>query len=184
MRVHETPLNGVFLIEPTVFGDERGYFFESFSREILAENGLFAHFVQDNESLSHKGVVRGLHWQAPPFDQGKLVRVPTGAVIDVAVDIRKNSPTYGKHFTQRLDQDNHMMMYIPPGFAHGFAVLEDHTRFLYKCTNYYNKASEGGLHPLDKSLNIDWGVDNPLLSPKDQSAPGFDKLESPFEYVG
>lgn len=184
MRVHTTPLPGVLLIEPTVFGDERGYFFESFSKESLANQGLYAHFVQDNESLSNRGVLRGLHWQAPPFDQGKLVRVATGAVYDVAVDIRRGSPTYGQHFGQRLDAENHLMMYIPPGFAHGFATLEDNTCFLYKCTNYYHKASEGALHVLDPDLNIQWGIESPILSAKDQIAQSFAQLQSPFDYVG
>jgi dTDP-4-dehydrorhamnose 3,5-epimerase len=184
MRIHTTPISGILLIEPTVFGDDRGYFFESFSREALANQGLYAHFVQDNESLSHKGVLRGLHWQAPPFEQAKLVRVVTGAVYDVAVDIRKGSPTYGKHFGIRLDADNHLMMYIPAGFAHGFTTLEDNTRFLYKCTHYYNKASEGAVNVKDPDLNIDWGIENPMLSPKDEIAQSFKSLESPFDYVG
>lgn len=184
MKIRKTPLPGVILIEPRVFGDERGYFFESYSKDQLGAQGMFAHFVQDNESLSQKGVLRGLHWQAPPFAQGKLVRVGSGAVYDVAVDIRKGSPTFGKFFGQRLDTENHLMMYIPPGFAHGFATLEDNTRFLYKCTNYYSKENEGCLHVNDPALGIDWGIENPLLSEKDQNAPLLSEIQSPFDYAG
>ncbi|CAI8243172.1 MAG: dTDP-4-dehydrorhamnose 3,5-epimerase [Flavobacteriia bacterium] len=184
MQIQPTPIPGLLLIEPRVFGDKRGYFMETYSSGPLAEQGLFAHFVQDNESLSQKGVLRGLHWQAPPFAQGKLVRVVSGAVFDAVVDIRVGSPTYGRPFGLRLDGENKRMLYIPPGFAHGFATLEDDTRFLYKCTGPYNKESEGCIHVNDPALGIDWGIDEPILSEKDAAAPLLADIQSPFSYAG
>jgi dTDP-4-dehydrorhamnose 3,5-epimerase len=167
MKKISTKLQGLVLIQPDVFPDSRGYFFESFQEEKFRAFGIDARFVQDNESLSQKGVLRGLHFQRPPFAQGKLVRVVTGAVMDVAVDIRKGSPTYGQWVKAELSASNKLMMYIPEGFAHGFLVLEDNTIFQYKCTNYYNRESEGGIIWNDPDLNIDWGVDNPIVSEKD-----------------
>jgi dTDP-4-dehydrorhamnose 3,5-epimerase len=143
---------------------------ESFNQKRFnALTGLEINFVQDNESMSIKGVVRGLHFQNQPYAQGKLVRVVAGSVKDVAVDIRPESPTFGKHYAAILSSENKRQLYIPPGFAHGFAVLEDRTIFSYKCTNYYNKESEGCLKWNDSTLNIEWGIDNPLISDKDQT---------------
>jgi dTDP-4-dehydrorhamnose 3,5-epimerase len=167
MEIIETKLKGVRVIKPRVFEDARGYFLESYNRNVFAEAGLNMDFVQDNQSLSQKGVLRGLHFQNQPYAQGKLVRVITGAVLDVAVDIRKNSPTYGQWFGLELTEKNKWMMYIPEGFAHGFATLEDNTVFSYKCTNFYNKASEDCILWNDPDLAINWHLKDPLLSEKD-----------------
>ena len=167
MEVIETNIKDLLIIKPKVFADPRGYFFESYNADSFNQHGITANFVQDNQSLSSTGVLRGLHFQAPPFDQGKLVRVITGAVLDVAVDIRKNSPTYGQHVSIELTEENKTMFYIPPGFAHGFLTLRDNTIFSYKCTNVYNKASEGCVLWNDQDLNINWNVSNPILSEKD-----------------
>ncbi len=180
MDVTTTNIEGLLIIKPKVFGDERGYFFESFREDIMKSNGLTSKFVQDNQSMSSKGILRGLHFQKDPFAQGKLVRVIKGSVLDVAVDIRKKSPTYGQHFLIELNEENKTMFYIPPGFAHGFLTLEDDTLFSYKCTNYYNKESEGAIRWNSKSLNVDWGIVNPILSSKDATAPTFDEFQSPF----
>lgn len=180
MRIVEEALNGVLLIEPQVFGDKRGYFFESFRESFLKSQGVEVNFVQDNESLSSRGVLRGLHYQAPPHAQGKLVRVTSGAVVDVAVDIRRNSATFGKHYSCVLSEENKYMLWIPPGFAHGFATLKDETRFLYKCTDYYSKESEGGILWNDPALNIDWQLEEPLVSEKDLELPTLGNLNSPF----
>lgn len=142
--------------------------------------GIHLNFVQDNQSLSQKGAVRGLHFQAPPFEQGKLVRVVKGAVRDVVVDIRKNSATYGQHFSIDLTEENQLMFWIPPGFAHGFETLEDNTIFLYKCTNLYNKESEGGLLWNDPALGIKWQTAEPIVSDKDQILPTLNNFISPF----
>jgi len=168
------------VIRPKIFGDDRGHFFESWSKESFTKNGMDLDFVQDNQSLSSKGVLRGLHFQNPPFAQGKLVRVIKGIVLDVAVDIRKDSPTYGQHFSIKLSEKNKTIFWIPPGFAHGFVTLEDDTIFTYKCTGVYNKESEGALLWSDKDLNIDWGVENPLVSDKDLVAGNFINFESQF----
>ena len=180
MKVITTDLEGLLIIEPTVFGDERGYFYESFRSDVLQEYDPKLDFVQDNQSYSHKGILRGLHFQKDPYAQGKLVRVINGAVLDIAVDIRKQSKTYGKHVSVRLDGDNKRMLYVPPGFAHGFVTLEDNTLFLYKCTNYYHKESEGSVKWDSPELGIDWGIDNPVLSSKDIDAPLFSEFVSPF----
>ena len=180
MEIIETRIEGLFIIEPRVFADDRGYFFESYSEAAFRRMGIDVAFKQDNQSLSRKGVVRGLHFQSPPFEQGKLVRVAAGAVLDVAVDIRKGSPTYGEHVAVELTEENKRMLYIPPGFAHGFATLRDNTIFSYKCTNAYDKASEGSLLWSDPDLGIDWGVESPLLSEKDMLAPAFRGFYSPF----
>lgn len=175
-------MDGPLVIQPKVFADSRGYFFESYSNKLLNQLGLENEFKQDNQSLSQKGTVRGLHFQADPFAQGKLVRVVQGAVKDVAVDIRKGSPTYGRHFEILLTGENKTMFWVPPGFAHGFSVLEDNTIFLYKCTNLYDKASEGGLLWNDPELNINWGVDEAIVSDKDKLLPTLSQLDSPFIY--
>jgi dTDP-4-dehydrorhamnose 3,5-epimerase len=180
MEIRELELKGVYLIKPNVFEDDRGHFFESFNQSVFKENGLDLNFVQDNQSLSQKGVLRGLHFQKPPYAQGKLIRVIKGRVLDVAVDIRKNSPTYGESIALELSEENKLMFYIPEGFAHGFLTLEDNTIFSYKCTNFFNKASEGSLLWSDVDLNINWGNVRPLLSEKDKNAPVFSSFDSPF----
>ncbi|MDZ4668699.1 MAG: dTDP-4-dehydrorhamnose 3,5-epimerase [bacterium] len=180
MKITTTPIEGILIIEPQIFKDSRGYFFESYNQDKMQEAGINLQFVQDNQSLSQKGAVRGLHFQAPPFEQGKLVRVAKGAVNDVVVDIRKNSPTYGQNFTIELSAENQMMFWIPPGFAHGFETLEDDTLFLYKCTNMYSKVSEGGLFWNDPNLGIQWKTMEPIVSDKDQILPLFKDFTSPF----
>jgi dTDP-4-dehydrorhamnose 3,5-epimerase len=180
MKVKTTPIEGLLVIEPQVFNDARGYFYESYNKQKFAEAGIDYEFIQDNQSLSQKGIIRGLHFQAPPFEQGKLVRVIQGAVKDVVVDIRKNSPTFGQHFSIVLTAQNKTMFFIPPGFAHGFETLEEDTIFLYKCTNVYNKESEGGLLWNDLFLNINWQNIDPLISDKDKILPTFENLISPF----
>jgi dTDP-4-dehydrorhamnose 3,5-epimerase len=180
MKLEKTFIKDLSLIHPDVFPDARGYFYESYQKERFRALGIDADFVQDNESMSGKDVLRGLHFQVPPFAQGKLVRVVRGAVVDVAVDIRKNSPTYGKWESAILSADNKLIMWIPEGFAHGFITLEDDTIFHYKCTNYYNKESESGIIWNDPDLNIDWGTKNPLVSEKDLKGMLFKDLKSPF----
>lgn len=180
MEVIKTKIEGLLIINPKVFADARGYFFESYNETVFKQNGIEANFVQDNQSLSNTGVLRGLHFQAPPFDQGKLVRVINGAVLDVAVDIRNNSPTYGEYVAMELTEENKTMFYIPPGFAHGFLTLRDNTIFSYKCTNVYNKASEGCVLWNDKDININWNISNPILSEKDLVGTPLKEFTSPF----
>jgi len=180
MELINTGISDLWVIKPKVFADARGYFFESYNKELFASNGLNLNFVQDNQSLSHKGVLRGLHFQNPPYAQGKLVRVITGAVYDVAVDIRKNSPTYGKYFGAELSEENKLMMYIPEGFAHGFLTLRDNTVFSYKCTNLYNNPSEDCIKWDDKTIGIKWNVENPLLSEKDLNGKEYASYISQF----
>jgi dTDP-4-dehydrorhamnose 3,5-epimerase len=163
-----------------VFGDERGYFFETYKTENYAQICENLTFVQDNISMSAKGTLRGLHFQAPPFAQGKLIQVLQGAVLDVAVDIRRSSPTYGQHFKMVLSAENATQLYIPPGFAHGFVALEDDTVFSYKCTKGYAMRNEGSLRWNDPDLNIDWKVIHPILSEKDKEAACFTSFQSPF----
>lgn len=180
MDVSKTNIEGLLVIQPKVFGDERGYFFESFRDDVLNNHGVYSKFVQDNQSKSNKGILRGLHFQKAPHAQGKLVRVVKGSVLDIAVDIRTNSPTYGHHFSIELNEVNKTIFYIPPGFAHGFLTLEDNTLFSYKCTNYYNLESEDSVLWNSELLNIDWGIENPILSEKDNTAPNFKDFKSPF----
>ena len=180
MEIIKTAIEGLLVIKPKVFEDDRGHFFESWSKESFQDIDLDLDFVQDNQSLSKKGVLRGLHFQNPPFEQGKLVRVIKGAVIDVAVDIRKDSDTYGQYFSVRLSEKNKKILWIPPGFAHGFVTLEDDTVFTYKCTKIFNKESEGALNWDDKNLNIDWGIKDPLVSEKDMIGGDFASFESKF----
>lgn len=180
MELVETQLRGLVVIKPRVFADGRGYFFESYNKAAFEQRGLNMNFVQDNQSLSQKGVLRGLHFQNNPHAQGKLVRVITGSVFDVAVDIRKNSPTYGKWYGVELTGKNNWMMYIPEGFAHGFVTLEDNTVFSYKCTNFYNKASEDCILWNDDTLAINWNLENPLLSEKDMMGKRFKDFTSLF----
>lgn len=184
MTFTTTPIKDLFVIEPKIWEDSRGYFYESFSQKAFTEAGINASFVQDNQSFSQKGTLRGLHAQAAPFAQGKLVRVIQGSVVDIAVDIRKDSTTYGQHFAVTLSAENHKQLWIPPGFLHGFLTLENHTIFTYKVTNYYDRDSEIGVIWNDPSLNIDWAayVDASqfLLSDKDLMLNDFSSLKSPF----
>ena len=182
MEVIKTAIEGVYIIEPKVFGDARGYFFESFSEREFKEKVGDIHFVQDNESMSKYGVMRGLHFQRPPYAQSKLVRCVKGKVIDVAVDIRKGSPTYGQHVAALLSEDNHRQFFIPQGFAHGFAVLSESAVFQYKCDNFYHPEADGGISILDESLGIDWGLamEEALLSEKDTKHPKLAEFDSPF----
>jgi dTDP-4-dehydrorhamnose 3,5-epimerase len=175
------PLKGLILIKPQVFTDNRGYFFESYNQLRMLGDLFKEVFVQDNESLSHKGVLRGLHFQNPPFAQGKLVRVVTGSVMDVVVDIRKSSATFMQHYAVELNDENKWMLYIPPGFAHGFVTLEDNTLFQYKCTNYWNKVSESGIIWNDAQLKIDWKIPDPVLSEKDLALPLFSNVVNLFD---
>lgn len=184
MNVIETKIPGVVIIEPRLFPDARGYFFESFSKREFEEKVGKIDFVQDNESKSSYGVLRGLHFQKPPYAQSKLVRVVKGAVLDVAVDIRKGSPTYGQHVAVELTEDNHRQFFIPRGFAHGFAVLTDEVIFQYKCDNFYAPASEGAIAWDDPDLGIDWRVpaEKVILSEKDKKHPRLKEIDSPFNY--
>ncbi len=176
-----TEIEGVKIFEPRIFSDDRGHFFESFNQEAF-ENELAEKivFVQDNESISKKGVIRGLHFQKPPFAQGKLVRVVQGSVLDVAVDIRKNSASYGKSISVELSAENHRQLWIPEGFAHGFEALEDETIFLYKCTNYYAPQSEATLLFNDPAFQINWQTKNPIISDKDLIGEQFSSFITPF----
>ena len=180
MEVIETGIQGLVVIQPRVFKDPRGYFFESYNRLKFEEIGIDVEFTQDNQSLSAKGILRGLHFQKPPHAQGKLVRVIKGAVLDVAVDIRKSSPTYGRHFKIELNESNFTMFYIPPGFAHGFLTLEDNTIFSYKCTDTYHPETEGGLLWNDPQIGIEWPLTDPILSDKDKLFIPFSEFISPF----
>jgi len=182
MKITPLDIPAVLLIEPRVFEDGRGYFFESFNRAAFqSATGNMLDFVQDNESLSKKGVLRGLHLQRPPHEQGKLVRVVSGSVFDVAVDLRKSSPHYGKWCGATLSATNKKQLFIPPGFAHGFAVLENDTVFSYKCTGYYNQDSEVCLAWNDPDIGIDWPLKNPVVSEKDSLHAGaFATFKSPF----
>ena len=181
MEIETTGLEGLLILRPKVFRDARGWFLESFNAErFQAAVGSATRFVQDNESLSQAGVVRGLHFQAPPHAQGKLVRVVRGAVLDVCVDLRKASPTYGQHFKMELDGVEKAMLWIPEGFAHGFRTLQDDTIFSYKCTAYYAPHSERTLLWNDPALGIDWGITDPVLSAKDQGGIPFSGIGSPF----
>lgn len=182
MEVIKTELDGVVIIEPKVFKDARGYFFESFSLREFEEKVRKINFVQDNESMSSYGVMRGLHFQCPPFTQSKLVRCVKGSVLDVAVDIRKGSPTYGQHIAVELSEENHRQFFIPRGFAHGFAVLSETAVFQYKCDNFYAPQADGGISITDKSLGIDWRipVEDAILSNKDTLHKCLSDFDSPF----
>lgn len=186
MKRIETFIDGLFVLEPKVFNDSRGYFFEAYNAKKFADIGIDKPFVQDNESRSSKGVIRGLHYQLAPYAQAKLVRVVHGAILDVAVDIRKNSPTYGKHFFCELNAENKRLLYIPRGFAHGFSVLSDSTIVNYKCDSFYNASAERGIRFNDEVLGIDWEVDkkNAIVSAKDRVFPCFSNLETNFVYGG
>ena len=182
MEIIKTAIDGVVIIEPRVFKDARGYFFESFSQREFDEKVRPIQFVQDNESMSTYGVMRGLHFQRPPFTQSKLVRCVKGCVLDVAVDIRKGSPTFGQHVAVELSEDNHRQVFISNGFAHGFSVLSDDAVIQYKCDNFYAPQADGGISILDDSLGIDWQIpmDQAILSAKDLNHPRLKDFDSPF----
>ena len=184
MNIIKTPIEGVVILEPRIFKDARGYFFESYNKQVFDKEVCPVDFVQDNESCSTYGVMRGLHFQKPPYAQAKLVRCVKGAVLDVAVDIRKGSPTYGQHVAVELTEDNHRQFFIPRGFAHGFAVLSDIAIFQYKCDNYYHPEADGGIYMLDPSLKINWktSVSKAILSEKDLSHFFLKDFVSPFTY--
>ena len=184
MNVIKTDIEGLFIIEPKVFGDHRGYFFESFSERDFNSQVCQVRFVQDNESKSRYGVLRGLHFQKPPYAQSKLVRVVKGAVLDVAVDIRMGSPTFGRHVAVELTEDNHRQFFISRGFAHGFVVLSDEVIFQYKCDNFYEPESEGAIAWNDPALGIDWKIpaEDIIMSEKDKKHPVLAEIVSPFLY--
>ena len=180
MEITRTDIEGLLVVQPKVFSDERGYFFESFRKEILSGHQVNGDFVQGNISKSKKNTVRGLHYQVGKHAQGKLCQVITGKVLDVALDIRFNSPTFGQHFSLELSEENHTMIWIPPGFAHGFSVLSDEAIFLYKCTAYYSKEDERAILFNDADLNIDWKVEAPVVSDKDMNAKLFKDINRDF----
>ncbi|HKG05738.1 MAG TPA: dTDP-4-dehydrorhamnose 3,5-epimerase [Pedobacter sp.] len=184
MNITQTLIQDLLIIEPKVWKDNRGYFYESYNTRLFADAGIGVNFVQDNQSFSQKGALRGLHAQKPPFEQGKLVRVIQGSVLDIAVDIRKNSSTYGQHFSLELSGENHKQLWVPPGFLHGFLTLEDNTIFTYKVSNPYDKDSEIGVMWNDPDLDIEWNDsiagEELILSEKDQVLPLFKDFESPF----
>jgi dTDP-4-dehydrorhamnose 3,5-epimerase len=182
MKIEKTFIKDLVVISPAVFEDERGYFFEAYNKNKLSELGININFVQDNQSFSKKGTLRGLHYQNPPFAQTKLVRVLQGEIIDVAVDLRKESPTFGKSFGILLSEENKKQLFVPQGFAHGFSVISETAVVMYKCDQYYNKASEGGIRYDDPALNIDWGIDlkDAIVSEKDLILPNFANCNSQF----
>ncbi len=182
MQVHQTDIPGLLIIEPQVFADERGFFLEAYNRDRYRDAGIPDVFIQDNLSLSKKGVLRGLHYQAPPMAQGKLVSVLQGAVLDVAVDIRFGSPTFGRHAAVELSASNHKQFWIPAGFAHAFLALEDDTLFTYKCTNLYSKEHDRGVLWNDPAIGIQWPIEAPLVSPKDQQQPLLEAIAREFEF--
>ncbi len=184
MNIIQTSIPGVVIIEPRLFKDDRGYFFESFSERDFNTQVREVKFVQDNESMSSYGVMRGLHFQRPPYTQSKLVRCVKGAVLDVAVDIRKGSPTYGQYVAVELTEENHRQFFVPRGFAHGFAVLSETAIFQYKCDNFYHPEADGGISILDDSLGIDWRIptDHAILSEKDTKHPLLKDFDSPFDF--
>ena len=183
MEIIETPISGLLIIKPKIFKDDRGYFFESYNKRNFQQAGIDVDFVQDNESCSVKGVVRGLHFQKPPYAQSKLVRCVKGKVLDIALDIRKDSATYGQYYGVELSEDNFLQFFIPKGFAHGFAVLSDIAIFQYKCDNFYHPESESGIYLFDEDLKIDWKLDGvpPILSEKDKRNQEFKNFMTPFD---
>jgi len=180
MQVSTTPIEGLLVIQPTVFSDARGYFYEPYNKKKFTDNGITDDFVQDNQSCSQKGVLRGLHFQNPPFAQSKLLRVVQGSIWDIAVDIRKSSPTFGKYFGIELSAANKTIFYVPKGFAHGFLTLEDNTVLFYKCSDFYNKSAEESLLWNDADVDIKWNIADPLLSEKDQNAKKLKDFISQF----
>ena len=182
MKIISADIPEVLIIQPDVFEDPRGYFLESFNKARFNEYELEVNFVQDNISRSGKGTIRGLHYQAGDRAQGKLCQVITGRVVDIAVDIRFGSPTFGKYVAQEMSEENHTLLWIPPGFAHGFSVLSDYAIFLYKCTDFYSKEHERTIIYNDPQLNIDWGVDNPVISQKDLNGKSLNEIDRDFSY--
>ena len=184
MEIIKTDIEGLIIIKPQIFKDSRGYFFESFSQREFNEKVTPIQFVQDNESCSSYGVMRGLHFQKPPYSQSKLVRCVKGSVLDVAIDIRKGSPTYGKHVAVELSAENHLQFFIPKGFAHGYAVLSKEAIFQYKCDEFYTPQSEGGIQLMDENLGINWPIsaDDAILSDKDKKYPKLSEITSDFDY--
>lgn len=184
MDIFKTDIPDLLLIKPEVYSDPRGFFLESFSESRYKEAGITANFIQDNISKSSYGVIRGLHYQLAPYSQAKLVQVLAGSVLDVAVDLRKNSPTFGQHYAVELSADNKLQFYIPQGFAHGFSVLSEEAVFMYKCDNYYNQEAERGMSYNDTALNIDWKIpaDKAIISSKDSILPSFKEAEHNFVY--
>ena len=182
MTIETTPIQDLVIINPTVFEDARGYFFEAYNQNALVAEGIHINFVQDNQSFSKRGTLRGLHYQNPPFAQTKLVRVLQGEIMDVVVDLRKASPTFGQHHSLILSAENKKQLLIPHGFAHGFSVISETAVVLYKCDQFYNKASEGGIRFDDPALNIDWGIDlkTAIISDKDLELPGIAECNSGF----
>lgn len=181
MKVESCKLKDVFVIQPQIFEDERGYFFESFNNKKFEDlTGIKTSFVQDNQSKSKIDVVRGMHFQNPPFAQQKLVRVLQGSILDVVLDIRSNSPTYGEYFTVELSSSNLKQIYVPAGFAHGFKTLEDDTIIVYKCSDYYHPESEQTILWNDPTIQMDWNIKNPIVSEKDKNGRNFDEFQSPF----
>ena len=180
MELIKTQIEGLVILKPRIFYDERGYFFESYNYNTFKSLGIPDVFVQDNQSCSQKNVIRGLHFQNPPFAQAKLVRVIQGSVIDVAVDIRKDSPTYGQHHTVLLSAENQLQFFLPIGFAHGFVALEENTIFTYKCSDFYNKDAEGTIRFDDSTLDIDWKTENPVVNEKDRKSVSFSDFISMF----
>lgn len=183
MPFHKTGIEGLVLFEPKVFGDHRGYFYESYNKSVFEDGGVEADFVQDNISFSRRGVLRGLHYQLNPYAQAKLVRVNRGEVLDVVVDIRKSSPTYGKTYTVLLNDENKLQLFVPRGFAHGFVVLSEEAEFCYKCDNFYNKEHEAGIIYNDPALGIDWKIpaEEAILSDKDKVLPAMEQAQNNFE---
>ena len=186
MNIVKTKFPGLLVIEPRVFEDSRGFFFESYNERALKENGIDIRFVQDNQSSSCYGVIRGLHYQLPPHAQTKFIRVLEGTVLDVVVDIRKGSPTYGEAFSIELSADNKKQLFVPAGFAHGFSVLSERAQLLYKCDAFYNKESEGGISFKDPALKIDWQIpaDEAIISDKDKDLPSLKDCKNTFEFKG
>lgn len=186
MAFTETGIPGLYVFTPKVFEDSRGYFFEAYNDRVFSEKGISTRFVQDNESASSYGVIRGLHYQLVPYEQAKLIRVVEGTILDVAVDIRKKSPTFGKSFSLELSSSNRKQLYIPAGFAHGFSVLSERATVLYKCDNYYNREAEGGIRYDDPSLAIDWRIpaDKAIISEKDLALPMMKDCRNNFEFAG
>jgi dTDP-4-dehydrorhamnose 3,5-epimerase len=183
MEIIKTPFDGILLVKPDVFEDERGYFFESFNKQKFLENNLEVNFLQDNISKSRKGTVRGLHYQNGIKAQGKLCQVLYGKVLDVALDLRVDSPTFGKHFSAELSEENCLQLWLPVGFAHGFSVQSDEAIFKYKCTNYYSKANERTILFNDPQLNINWKVDKPVFSQKDLKGKSFEDSKNDFFFA-
>lgn len=186
MSFHTTDIPGLVVIEPSLYEDKRGHFFESYNEILFGKNGIDCHFVQDNQSFSHYGVIRGFHYQLPPYAQAKLVRVLSGTILDIVIDIRKGSPHFGQRFSLLMSQENKKQLFVPAGFAHGFSVQSEKAEVLYKCDNYYNKESEGGIRFDDPALAIDWKIPpaRQIISEKDLALPLFADCKNSFVFKG